>query len=375
MTRKSIRTLPAGRHADSGQNGTLGLYLNVTATGYRSWIGRTKIAGKTHSFGLGSLRDVDLDEARDVWRDIRRRIRNGEDPAAIKKRGKPGETFADMARRAYAARAPRLKDAKASQWLTSLEQHMGPLWAAPIGHVTAPALLDQLSPLVATKTETARKLIGRVGATFDYAIALGVVAANPAPAVRSAAPWPAKRVEHHAAVPWQEAPALFARIRALDTVGSAALIVTILTGSRGGAVRHMTPEQIDGDTWTAPADIMKMSRAYDYPLTPVAKTVVDRYAAIADPWLFRGMKGKPISDMTMLKVLRDLGTPYTVHGWRSTLTDWARDTLHIDDEMIDALLAHTKEAKRIAYARSDLLDRRRAVQLQWEAYLCKNAHV
>ncbi len=368
LTRKNIRQLPPGRHADSGQNGTIGLYLNVTPKGYRSWVGRIKVGGRTHNFGLGSLRDVGLDEAREDWIDIRRRIRKGEDPDSIKTRGRSGDLFSTVAHRAFAARAGRLKDAKKSQWLTSLETHLGPLWGKPIQQITAPMLLDQLTPVVVSKTETARKVIGRVGATYDYAMALGIVSANPAPAVRSAAPWPAKKVEHHKAIPWRDAPALFKRIAKQETTGAAALVVTILTGARGGAVRHMTPDQVSGDTWTCPASVMKMNRDYDFPLVPTAQAVVDRYAAVADPWLFRGQKG-PISDMTMLKVQRDLDVPFTVHGWRSTLTDWAREVLHVDDQMIDSLLSHQREAKREAYARSDLLERRQAVLLKWEEYL------
>ncbi len=374
LTKRNLTTLLPGRHADSGQNGTIGLYLNVTATGARSWIGRIKVAGRTYQFGLGSLRDIDLEDVRDEWRTIRRSIRRGTDPQSIKTRGTTGDLFSTVAHRAFAARAGRLKDAKKSQWLSSLEQHLGPLWDKPIQQITAPMLLDQLSPLVVSKTETARKVIGRVGATFDYAMALGLAQMNPAPAVRSAAPWPAKVVKHHKAVPWQDAPALFQRITRLDTIGSAAMVVTILTGARGGAVRHMMPDQVNGDTWTCPAEVMKMNQDYDYPLVGAARSVVDRYAAVADPWIFPGQKG-PISDMTMLKVMRDLDVPYTVHGWRSTLTDWARDELHVDDQMIDALLSHQKEAKRVAYARSDLLERRRVVLNRWAEYLLTLRHL
>ena len=339
-----------------GQNGTIGLYLNVAPSGYRSWVGRTQVAGKSRNIGLGSLRDIGLDEARAIWREKRRALRDGTEGA---------QTFAAVAQRAYAAREGRLKGGKKTQWLTQLETHLGPLWRRPIAKVTAPALLDQLTPLVTTKTETARKVIGRVGATFDYGVAIGAVAFNPAPAVRSAAPWPAKNIQHHAACPIDEAPALYARIRALETVGAAALMVTILTGARGGTVRHMRPEQIAGDVWHVPAENMKSGQPYDYPLVGAALAVTDRWSAVARPYLF----GRPISDMTMLKVMRDLDVPYTVHGWRSTLVDWARESLSIDDEMIDMILAHSRPAPRTAYARSDLLERRRKVLSAWCEYL------
>lgn len=73
---------------------------------------------------------------------------------------------------------------------------MGALMDQPITKLTAPVLLAHLSPLVQAKPETAQKVIGRISVVFKYAAAIGVVNFDPAPAVKSAAPWPKQDIQH-----------------------------------------------------------------------------------------------------------------------------------------------------------------------------------
>lgn len=342
LTRANLRKLTTGRHSDSGQNGVRGLYLEVKETGRRSFLGITKIGGVRHAFGLGSLDDTGLDLARERWVQIRQRLRDGETVEQIRGKGGAEHTFGRIAERAYDARRGRMRDGKADQWMRSLEMHMGPLMDRPIGQLTAPILLAHLSPLVKAKPETASKVIGRVAITFKYAMALGLVNFDPAPAVKSAAPWPRKKVKHHAAVTIEDAPRVFQRIAASTSVSAAALVVTILTGARSGTIRNMQADQIDGDTFHAAADQMKSGKAYDYPLTPIAKGLVEHWAGYRGDVVFCNSKGRELSDMALLKVSKP---DSTVHGWRSTLVDWLREVEQIDDEMIDAVLAHSAEEK------------------------------
>jgi integrase len=62
-----------------------------------------------------------------------------------------------------------------------------------------------------------------------------------------------------------------------------------------------------------------------------------------------------MSDMTLLKVLRDAGEPYHVHGFRSALTDWAANE-GFPDAVVEAALAHkTPDAVQAAYRRTTYL--------------------
>ena len=62
-----------------------------------------------------------------------------------------------------------------------------------------------------------------------------------------------------------------------------------------------------------------------------------------------------MSDMTLLKVLRDMSEPYHVHGFRSALTDWAANE-GFPDAVVEAALAHkTPDAVQAAYRRTTYL--------------------
>ena len=356
-------------HADSGVHGVRGLYLKVSPGGARSWIGRTKLAGRSHKFGLGSLMDTPLSLARERWVRIRQRLRDGETPDQI--RGRPDEAhlFSSLADAAYSARAPRLKGNKADQWLTSLERHMGPLWGRPVTELTAPVLMDHLTPLVRTKTESARKAVGRISIVFKQAEAMGIAVSNPAPALRAALPWPKRSKKHHAAVTLDAASDAFRRVLETDTTPAAILAVTILTGARCGTIRHMRPEWIAGDVYTAPDHVMKMDQQHAYPLVPVALDLVTRWSDVGDPVVFGNRNGGALSDMAILKLQKQIVPDTTVHGWRSVLTDWMRESEHADDDLINATLAHSSKAARAAYARSALVDRRRDLLIKWQSYL------
>lgn len=87
------------------------------------------------------------------------------------------------------------------------------------------------------------------------------------------------------------------------------------------------------------------------------------------PFTFSGTK--PISDMTMLKVLRDMKVAgATVHGFRSTFTDWFAECTSVPKEIADKALAHrVPNAVEAAYRRTDFFDKRRELMDEWAAYL------
>ena len=79
-----LRNLPPGRHADGG-----GLYLAVSPNGVgRSWVFRSRRAGKLRELGLGSLRDRGLAEARRKARELREAFLDGRDPLAERRAAK-----------------------------------------------------------------------------------------------------------------------------------------------------------------------------------------------------------------------------------------------------------------------------------------------
>ena len=76
-----------------------------------------------------------------------------------------------------------------------------------------------------------------------------------------------------------------------------------------------------------------------------------------------------MSNMAMLKLLERMQVPITVHGFRSTFRDWCGETTGFPHAAIEKCLAHeVANAVERAYARSDLLDKRREIMNDWSAY-------
>ena len=128
--------------------------------------------------------------------------------------------------------------------------------------------------------------------------------------------------------------------------------------------------------WTIPAERMKVGKKHVVPLSRAALDVLERarpfYAECSD-LIFPGRNVmKPLSDMTLLKVLRYANLPFTVHGFRSAFRDWAAEKTNYPSEVAEAALAHTIASKvEAAYRRTDYLDKRKPLMKDWGEFCGK----
>jgi hypothetical protein len=68
------------------------------------------------------------------------------------------------------------------------------------------------------------------------------------------------------------------------------------------------------------------------------------------------------------------GEPSAVHGFRSAFRDWASEKTDYGVEVMEAALAYVKSDKvPAAYARSDLLERRRRLMEEWGEYVARTS--
>jgi integrase len=77
-----------------------------------------------------------------------------------------------------------------------------------------------------------------------------------------------------------------------------------------------------------------------------------------------------MSNMTMLMLLRRMKrNDLTVHGFRSTFSDWAAERTAYPREVVEMALAHVVENKvEAAYRRGDLFEKRRKLMEAWAGY-------
>ncbi len=381
LTALKVRNAGPGRHAD-----VYGLHLFVRESGTRSWVLRIQHEGERRDFGLGAAHDVSLAEARLLAADLRKAVRAGVDLSARKGRGRKSvPTFEKVTRDCYEAMKGGWKDQRHASWISSFERHVFPhIGSRAVTAVDSAAVLTVLEPIWLKIPDTAKRVLQRIGTVLDFAHIKGLVPEEISlRSVTRGLPRQNHRVTHRAAMPHEDASAFMKALTALpSTSGRDALRFTILTAVRSNETRKATWSEFDLDkaVWSIPAARMKMKEAHVVPLAPAAvkllRSIYRRHLELhgmvsPDGLLFSVSRGKPISDMTMLKVLRDLNiTDATVHGFRSTFTDWVAECTNVPKEVADKALAHRiPNAVEAAYRRTDFFDRRRVLMNEWADYL------
>ena len=129
---------------------------------------------------------------------------------------------------------------------------------------------------------------------------------------------------------------------------------------------------LENHIWTCPAERMKGGVTHRVPLTAEMIEIIEPLQAMASKFVFEGQKRhQPLSNMSMLMLLRRMKIEgITVHGFRSTFRDWVSETTNTPREISEMSLAHkVGSIVEQAYARSDLLDKRRLLMERWSRYV------
>lgn len=387
LTALKVRHAGPGRHAD-----IQGLYLVVRDTGTRSWMLRIQRHGRRRDFGLGSVDDVSLADARLAVADYRRMLRNGLDPVkelGLRRKAEP--TFEKVARDCFDAMKGGWKNGKHNAWLPSLENHVFPIIGrTPIDAVDSVAVLGVLEPIWLKIPDTARRILQRIGTTLDYAHIKGLVPEEISlRSVTRGLPRQSRQVTHLAAMPYADVPSFMKRLVALEnSVGRDALKLTVLTAARSNETRFATWGEFDLEKgiWSIPGSRMKMKELHVVPLSSPAAAILKRMRderlaldekISPDTSVFVGSTGKAISDITMAKAMRSMNvTGVTVHGFRSSFTDWAAERTDFPKEIADKALAHKiPNAVEAAYRRTDFFDKRRVLMDQWAEFVTGGAAI
>lgn len=379
--RKAATIEKAGYHADGG-----GLYLQVTATGAKSWIFRYTRARRTRDMGLGPLHTVSLADARIEATAARKALLAGDDPLDIRRAAQAAKdampTFSDAAALYIDQHRKIWTNPKhVEQWETTLRVYAGnAIGGKRVDEIDTADLLQVLQPIWSKKTETATRVRQRIEAVLDAEFAKRHIdRRNPARwrgHLDKLLPKPSRvrKVRHFPALPYAEMAAFMARLRSDSGVSARALEFLILTAARTNMVTKARRAEIIGDVWTIPAARMKAKIEHSVPLPTTAIDLVQSLPIIhGNDHLFHGDRQLKahLSNAAMDALLERLGFAHvTVHGFRSTFKDWASEQTDFANEVSEAALAHAVEDKtEAAYRRGAMLDKRRALMQAWADYL------
>jgi len=412
LTAKQVEHLKKpGTHAVGGVDG---LYLRVYESGARCWVLRyatpevrySKVGKPFYArrdLGLGGYPDISLAKAREKAAEYKERIReHGEDPAEQRREARRqwaeslrrSITFEQAARKAFAAKEPEFKNAKhRNQWIGRLEHYAFPvIGQVPVSDIDVNHVLSVLEPIWQTKTETAVRVRQRIENVLTWAkVSDYREGDNPAEwrgNLKELLPNPSKlhKVSHYPALPWKRLPEFMADVRERSGFSARALEFLVLTAARSGEVRGATWDEIDLQerVWTISAERMKGGITHRVPLTDDAVALLESLPRLEDePHVFPAQSGGTMSDMALTALIRRMNRqkaePYTdpqagrnvtAHGFRSSFKDWARMRTSYPDEVSELQLAHVNSAAtRAAYARDELIDKRRQMLSDWETFI------
>tara|TARA_R110002074_G_scaffold104113_6_gene224744 strand:+ start:823 stop:2028 length:1206 start_codon:yes stop_codon:yes gene_type:complete len=381
LSPSSLDTLSAGKHADGD-----GLWLYKRESGSAKWVLRVFVYGSRKEMGLGAYkpkgRGVSLSAARKEAAKWRAVTATGLNPIAERDRIRREaernlHTLKDVTADAFEARKAELKgDGKAGRWLSPLDIHVLPkLGRVPVAEITQIEIRNTLAPIWHTKADTARKAMNRLGLVLKHAAALGLdVDLQATDKARALLGKTRHKPKNIPSMHWQDVPDFYA---SLDDGGVThlALRLLILTGLRSMPVRFAQIDQIDGNVWTVPGELMKGKRDstpdFRVPLSTDAMEAIECAKLLArDGYLFPSVRKGIISDATMSAYMKRKKLDARPHGFRASFRNWAEEVAGATELVAETSLAHVVGGSvQRAYRTTDVLDKRRVLMQRWADHL------
>ena len=403
------RITKVGWHAVGGVAGLLLQVRKPTKEGAqmpRSWILRIKVGEQRQPIGLGSYPQVSLAVAREQAAKLVVEAKQGVNLKAKKRALRSSLLSAAAKKKTFRECAEAYMDAHSSdytsdkhrkQWPATLETYaypvIGNMLVSDIVMRDVRNVLEQETvvdintkgKLWYVKTETAKRLLGRIKTVLDYATVNDYRSGtNPAQwtgylSTQLPSPKNLQKKEHHPAVPYQQMGDFMSKLRTNSSLSAKALEFLILTAVRSGSVRQAEWSEVDLDKalWIIPAEHTKARQEHRVPLQPQAIKLLNSLPKLAGSNLiFPSRTGKALSDMAFSQLMRgmrergELTVEAVPHGFRSTFRDWAAEQTAYSDEIRKAASGHTVgDSVKEAYQRTDLLDKRRNLMNEWSNFL------
>ena len=377
LSAQMVRHAGPGSHVDGN-----GLMLRVRDSGSRSWVQRLMVHGRRVDIGLGNAELVGLADARRTAADNRAVARTGGDPRRTRT-----ISFAEAEPRAMAEKAETWRRGTASKsqrdWRSTMAAYVLPeLGSMHVGAVATSDVKRVLRPLaLAGKHATARMVAGRIVAVLEWAEVENL--REPAGSGRAIVETvmrslpKAAAVRHHRALHFSDVAAALARVDGHPRIGRGVQLAVrfgVLTAARQAEVRRATWDEFDLESavWTVPEAHMKRYRPHRVPLSTGAVAVLDEARGRSGGDLaFRGPRGEKLGPTAVGNALKKADINATGHGFRSSFKDWARHE-GVDELLSEFALAHVEGSKTVAaYARDDLLEKRRPMMQAWCDYMAR----
>lgn len=412
-----------GLHAIGG---AIGLYLLVKPTGSKYYVYRFKtISGRRSMISLGSIEQLNLSDARKQAQDWKEELINGFDPSLIKRERKMSVVQQLKQRQLEEQRALHTFFFTSEEWINErstsnywahnavgeiktqayLDKYINPtIGDIPISDLSPHDVFEMIKPIYQSKANTSEKCLTVISSVWKWAKAKKwCTGENPADRKGSLGvllePYRNDRRQkiNYPALDFNDVPNFFVELIKKDTISAKMTAFTILTALRSKMVRYSKWEDINLKEKTLTiheiAIKTKGRGAHTVYLSDEAISILESTPHTSEFIFPAPRTGKPMSDASMGKVIRDLhqleienghigwidkyqskeqGKPVvaSIHGTaRASFKTWTKTGINrklFDEEAVELCLAHgLHDDYDGAYNRATLEPERRQVMNAW----------
>jgi integrase len=373
---------PPGRHGTAQR----GLILIVAQDGRGRWAFRyiKRKTGKPTETGIGSTELITLAVAKDKAHELRKIVVSGGDPVEQKREERRKKiTFGDMAGTYLGLMQPVWRSAKHFDNMSRLlTNHASSLASKAVDSITPDDIEACLRPTWTKSPDMGRRTLAALSQVFDLCLSYGHCERNPADWRLLKRRFPSRhQTKPHSAMDYRAIPGFVQRLHVEqerdEVLSPFVLEFLLLTACRVNEVCGMKWDEAPL-LWTLPPDLtwnipaarmMKSDREHRVPLSTRAVELLARQRErTKGEYVWPGVRGKkPISTKSVyLYLVRTMSLKFTLHGFRSSFRDWAGNETNFDRVTCELALAHRAgDATKLAYRRSDALEKRRALMQAW----------
>ncbi len=350
-----------------------GLCLRIYPSDRKAWfLAYRNASGRFRRVKLGQYPAINLKAARRLARLRQAEIAEGRDPQAEKKVARvPKLTFADLSTLYITDHAKPKKRTWASDDRL-IRKELLPAWGhLPVREIHRRDVADRVQAIARRGAPIqANRVLSLIGKMFSFALERDIVELNP----RVGLTPPGKENPRSRFLSVEEIRVLWLQLRQFNTVTPSIYRFLLLTGQRCHSTLNLRHDQISGDVWTVPEELMKSGRAHRVFLSEQARGILqenrERYPN--SPWGFpsRRKMGSPVVEMggSLKKLQNACGFHFTRHDLRRTCaTHMAR--LGCPRHILTRVLDHADHSVTSIYDRYSYDDELREWTGKWGAEL------
>lgn len=362
------------------------LYIRTREGKRQAYLFIYRLNKKRHELRIGDTKLITPSMARAKALEYRLMLENGVDPKTEKQKYvNPVSSNGKLFKEFFPVAIEKIADTKQwqnpkseSQWRNTIKTYVLPVIGnRPLNAIKRDDIVEVLSPIWKTKPETASRLRGRIEAIFNLAIVMGLYD-YPNPAIWRgnlsfflAPTSKVSTVEHHEALTFKDLKQFFIERynSPVQSVSSLAIMFGALTATRVEEFVEMQWGEVDfkKKIWSIPPERRKDKKQYPHrvPLSEQAMDILNRLDK-SKKFVFTGQSGVGhLAKGTPRQIIKKRFKYGTMHGCRSTFSDWCAENGMNETLREKSLMHATGNEVSQAYQRSDLLEQRRPLMQAW----------